>query len=33
VGHADLLFGDHRDVSLLPGREFPNDEDRPRAAA
>lgn len=33
VVHADLLFGNHRDVSLLRGREFPDDEDRPRAAA
>ncbi|MEH3039637.1 MAG: sugar kinase [Sphingomonas paucimobilis] len=34
VGMADLLFGNHRDVSLLLGREFSGDgEDRRREAA
>lgn len=34
VGHADLLFGNHRDISLLLGRPFSGDgEDRRREAA
>jgi 2-dehydro-3-deoxygluconokinase len=34
VGHADLLFGNHRDVALLLGREFSGDgPDRRREAA
>ena len=34
IGHADVLFGNHRDVSLLLGREFPGDgSDRRREAA
>jgi len=34
IGHADLLFGNHRDVSLLLGREFSGDgPDRRREAA
>jgi 2-dehydro-3-deoxygluconokinase len=34
VAHADLMFGNHRDIALLLGREFPAAaEDRRRAAA
>jgi len=34
VGRADILFGNHRDISLLLGREFSGDgEDRRREAA
>ncbi len=34
VGQADILFGNHRDISLLLGREFGGDgEDRRREAA
>ena len=34
IGHADVLFGNHRDVSLLLGREIGGEgEDRRRAAA
>lgn len=34
VAHADLLFGNHRDVALLLGQDFAGDgEDRRRAAA
>ena len=34
VGHAETLFGNHRDISLLLGREFGGDgEDRRREAA
>ena len=34
VGQADILFGNHRDISLLLGREFRGDgEDRRREAA
>ncbi|WHU03086.1 sugar kinase [Sphingomonas sp. NIBR02145] len=34
IGHADLLFGNHRDISLLLGREFSGDgADRRREAA
>jgi 2-dehydro-3-deoxygluconokinase len=34
VQHADLMFGNHRDIALLLGREFPAAaEDRRRAAA
>jgi 2-dehydro-3-deoxygluconokinase len=34
IGHADLLFGNHRDVSLLLGQEFSGEgEDRRREAA
>ena len=34
VEHADLLFGNHRDIALLLGRDFPHDgEDRRREAA
>lgn len=34
VGHADLLFGNHRDIALLLGRDFAGDgEDRRREAA
>jgi 2-dehydro-3-deoxygluconokinase len=34
VGHADLLFGNHRDIALLLGREFAGeDEDRRHDAA
>lgn len=34
IGQADILFGNHRDVALLLGREFGGDgEDRRRAAA
>jgi len=34
IGHADILFGNHRDVALLLGRDFGGDgEDRRRAAA
>ncbi|MEI9852670.1 MAG: sugar kinase [Sphingomonas sp.] len=25
IGHADILFGNHRDISLLLGRDFPGD--------
>ncbi|MES2044503.1 MAG: sugar kinase [Pseudomonadota bacterium] len=34
VGHADLMFGNHRDISLLLDRDFAHDgEDRRREAA
>jgi len=34
VAHADLMFGNHRDIALLLGREFPQDaEARRREAA
>ena len=34
VGHADIVFGNHRDISLLLGREFSGDgEERRREAA
>lgn len=34
VGHADLMFGNHRDISLLLDRDFSHDgEDRRREAA
>lgn len=34
IGHADLLFGNHRDISLLLGRDFSGDgADRRREAA
>ncbi|RYY27163.1 MAG: sugar kinase [Sphingomonadales bacterium] len=34
IGHADILFGNHRDVSLLLGKEFSGDgPDRRREAA
>ncbi len=34
IGHADLLFGNHRDISLLLGRDFSGDgPDRRREAA
>ncbi len=34
VGHADILFGNHRDIALLLDRDFGSDgEDRRRAAA
>lgn len=34
IGHADLLFGNHRDISLLLGRQFSGDgPDRRREAA
>ena len=34
VAHADILFGNHRDIALLLGRAFPGDgDDRRRAAA
>ena len=34
VAHADVLFGDHRDIGLLLGRRFPgDDEERARAAS
>lgn len=34
IGHADLLFGNHRDISLLLGRQFSGDgADRRREAA
>jgi 2-dehydro-3-deoxygluconokinase len=34
VGHADLLFGNHRDISLLLGRDFSGEgEERRREAA
>ncbi len=34
VEHADLMFGNHRDIALLLGRDFPSDsEDRRREAA
>ena len=34
IGHADILFGNHRDVALLLGRDFGGDgEDRRRASA
>ncbi|MGN6622466.1 MAG: sugar kinase [Sphingomonas sp.] len=34
IGHADILFGNHRDVALLLGRDFTSDgADRRRAAA
>lgn len=32
VEHADLMFGNHRDIALLLGREFPDDNSRQRAA-
>ena len=34
IGHADILFGNHRDISLLLGRDFSGDgSDRRREAA
>jgi 2-dehydro-3-deoxygluconokinase len=34
IGHADILFGNHRDISLLLGRDFPGGgADRRREAA
>ncbi|MHA6722420.1 sugar kinase [Sphingomonas sp. RS2018] len=34
IGHADVLFGNHRDVSLLLGKDFPGDgSERRREAA
>jgi 2-dehydro-3-deoxygluconokinase len=34
IGHADILFGNHRDISLLLGRDFSGDgPDRRRVAA
>ncbi|WP_326524845.1 sugar kinase [Sphingomonas sp.] len=34
IGHADVLFGNHRDVSLLLGKDFPGDgPERRREAA
>ncbi|KAB7643632.1 sugar kinase [Polymorphobacter fuscus] len=34
IGHADILFGNHQDVALLLGRDFPGGgSDRRRAAA
>ena len=34
IGHADILFGNHRDIALLLGRDFDGEgEDRRRASA